>query len=102
MRARPATTRSAKIDKKFPIGSCHYAPNINYQKNFKFWSTEEIPLEKRLAVKEIKEFIDPDILGFKRKVWTADLTKVGKKKPENCTVEEEIVKVSTLAEVFWD
>ena len=86
-------SQSAKLIKKHPIGSLHYGPNLNYQKNYRFFPAEDIPLEKRLIHQEIKDFIDPDILGFKRKVWTSNVSGSGKKKPEQCTVEEELAKV---------
>lgn len=86
--------QSARAQKKFPIGSCHYAPNLNYQPNFHFWEPEDIPVERRKKHDEIVQFIDPDILGLKRRTWINSTNLFEKKRQEEACVEEELVKVA--------
>lgn len=45
------------------IGSCHN-PKMDYDVDECFFVKEDIPEEKRIIHKEIKDLIDPDYLGY--------------------------------------
>lgn len=87
---------SHKSNKKYPIGSCHYAPQINYNLDYEFFTSADIPPAKKLIHDEIQRFIDPDILGLKRRDWMPSSQKP-KMRPEDFIIEEELIKVIKLS-----
>ncbi len=81
------------MHKKWVIGSNHYGPHKNYQRDFQFFSIDDIPQAKKRAHDEACEFVDPDILGLKKRDWNASI-KVPKYPHLEETFERKLTKVA--------
>lgn len=46
---------------------------INYDRDEQFFSMEDIPNEKLDAKKEVLTYIDPDLLGLRKKEWNTSV-----------------------------
>lgn len=80
------------MQRKWVIGSSHYGENINYQRDFQFFSLDDIPSQKKVAHDKMSDFIDPDLLGLKRTDWNSS-SKIPKYPHLEETFERKLMKV---------
>ena len=77
-----------------PIGSIRNH-RINYDRDEEFFAIDDIPPHKKAIHDEIKEIVDPDILGLRQTAWNSSVLV-----PKNPQLEEpferKLIKVIPL------
>lgn len=68
---------------------------INYDQEEQFFSKEDIPQAARTIKESIREFVDPDYLGLRKKEWNTSVS-VPKHLEEDETHEQKLLKVSSI------
>lgn len=79
-KARPPKIGSIRNDK------------INYDKEEQFFSKEDVPFHAKTIKEEIKQLVDPDHLGLRKKDWNASVS-VPKNFEKEETHEQKLLKV---------
>ena len=65
---------------------------MNFEKDEYFFSSDDVPLKARKINQEIREFIDPDILGLRKKPWNNSVL-FPKNPLSDETFERKMIKV---------
>lgn len=68
---------------------------LNYDRDEQFFSKEDIPSRARAIKEEVKNLIDPDHLGFRKRAWNASVS-VPKKIESEETHEQKLLKVNCM------
>lgn len=69
---------------------------VNYDREEQFFSKEDVPTHVREIKNQVKDFIDPDHLGLRKKEWNGSVSV-----PKDMTAEEsherKLIKVPKVA-----
>ena len=82
---------ATKKNKQPRIGSIRN-DKIDYDKDQQFFSKEDIPNEVKTIKDDIKNLIDPDHLGLRKKPWNGSVS-VPKNMEKQQTHEQKLLKV---------